>query len=248
MNNDSFKPVEHYIYYRVSTSKQASDQAHGLDMQVSTCETYANQFYNIKENQINYYCDIGSSYNLKSSLPQLRLLIKNLVPNSVIMISDVSRLGRDTIGVFFLLKKIREKKCIIVSVKDNLTFGLKPYQNKLFYNKIISSEIESDIKSIRGKKLIDKIRKDKIHFGTIPFGFKLDQNKKLVIDSTEQVIIKALKSKYKEIGSYSKVANLYNKSTTLYRGQFWTGRRVSYLINRKMNINTLVKNINRCSL
>lgn len=245
--------VEYYIYYRVSTRAQDSDQTHGLDIQTTQCENYAEKNFGIKEQQINYYCDIGSSYNLKSRLPQLGLLIKNLVPNSVILIWDVSRLGRDAIGVFSVLKKIREKRCVIISVRDYLTFGLRANEDKLFYHKIIGSEAESDAKSLRSKAIFKKYRAAQIHIGTIPFGFKLDKKRKLTESKKEQDVISTLRAKYQELKSYTGVANFYNKTKMLYRGKCWTGRRVQYLLKRteldSMSIeDSLTNQIDNCNL
>ena len=241
-------PVEYYIYYRVSTSGQATDSTHGLDIQTQGCEEYAKSNFKIKEHQINYYCDIGSSYKSKCVLYQLNKMLKNLVPRSVIMIWDISRLGRDTIQVFDVLKKIKAKHCVIISIKDFLSFGLRANEDKLFYHKVIGAEVESDLKSIRSKELVRKNREKKIHMGTIPFGFKLNHNKKLIISSEEQTTIKTLIAKYNELKSYSKVADLYNKTKMLYRGKIWTGRRIGYLITKYYKTDNLVKQIHNCNL
>ena len=249
MDMTGIKANHYYIYYRVSTQSQANDSAHGLDIQTQGCENYADKIFGIKEQQINYYCDIGSSYNLKSDLPQLRKLVKDLVPKSIIMVWDISRLGRDTIGVFSALKKIREKQCIIVSVKDYLTFGLKIDEDKLFYHKIVGAEADSDLKSVRFKTLLEKFRSKRIHMGTIPYGYKLDTKRKLVKFDKEQDILSTLKAKYKEVGSYCQVANYYNKTKMLYRGKHWSGRSIRYLLFRDSNINSsLIKQIDNCSL
>jgi len=249
MDISNFRANNYYIYYRVSTQSQANDSAHGLDIQTQGCENYADKIFGIKEHQINYYCDIGSSYNLKSDLPQLRKLVKDLIPKSLIMVWDISRLGRDTIGVFASLKKIREKQCIIVSVKDYLTFGLRDNEDKLFYHKIVCAEAESDQKSIRTKKIIEKLRSKRIHMGIIPYGYKLDTKRKLIKCAEEQDVLLTLKAKYRELRSYCQVAKYYNKTKMLYRGKQWTGRRIQYLLLRDLKINSsLIRQIDNCSL
>lgn len=251
MNIPRFEFIEYYIYYRVSTRSQATDLAHGLDIQTQQCENYAEKMFGVKEQHINYYCDIGSSYNRKSDLPQLKLLLRNLTPKSVILVWDISRLGRDAIGVFTALKKIREKKCVVISVKDYLTFGLRPNEDKLFYHKIVGAEADSDAKSLRSKKLVEKFRYKQIHFGTVPYGYALNSKRKLIINKKEKDVIATLKAKYKELKSYTKVADFYNKTKMLYRNKSWTGRRVQYLLSRTLNFNSpanLIKQIDKCSL
>ena len=242
-----FTPTNYYIYYRVSTRAQAEDSVHGLDRQTTGCETYAENTFGIKEQLINYYCDVGSSYNLKSTLPQLQKLLREMLPRSVLMIWDTSRLGRDAISVFSFLKKIREKQCVIISVSENLIWGSKPYSDKQFYHKIVQAETESDNKSIKLKNIINKNREQKIHMGIIPFGYQIVE-KKLIRNKRETEMITNLITKYKELKSYTDVANYYNELKILYRGKCWKGKTVSYLINRDFNPNKLTTQIHNCNL
>lgn len=236
-----FEPKEFYIYYRVSTNKQAYDQAHGLDRQTDGCEKFANSIFSTKEHSINYYCDIGSSYNGKNVLTQLNKLIRELTPNSVIMIWDVSRLGRDTIQVFNILRQIRRKNCVVISVSDYLTWGISRTSDKEFYHKIIISETESDLKSSKSQAFASMCKKNNIHIGTVPYGYKLTPNKKLISNLKEQDVINTLHAKFDELKSYMQVASFYNKTKMLYRNKLWTARTVRYLLNRPNNLTNSFK-------
>jgi site-specific DNA recombinase len=242
MNFGITKPNSFYIYFRVSTQKQAEDNTNGLDIQTNICETYALSAFKTRENQINYYCDIGSSYNNKSDLPQLRKMLRDLIPNSVILIYDVSRLGRNAFQVFSILRRIKKLKCRIISVKDYITFGINKMSDKTFYHQVINSEAESDIKSSKTIDMIKKFKIQKFHFGKIPFGYKII-NRKLVKNISEQNIIKTLFAKYDENKSFTEVANYYNKTTMLYRGKPWTANNIRYLINKFNKTKQIISSI-----
>jgi DNA invertase Pin-like site-specific DNA recombinase len=238
----NFEPRQFYIYYRVSTSSQANDQAHGLDRQTDGCEKFAESTFSAKEYSINYYCDIGSSYNGKNVLSQLNKLIREIVPYSVIMIWDVSRLGRDTIQVFSVLRQIKRKHCVVISVSDYLSWGISRGDDKLFYHRIIDSETESDLKSSRAKAFASACRLKNIHIGTVPYGYKLSPSRKLVTNTKEQDTIKTLIAKYNELKSYTLVASFYNKTKMLYRSKPWTARTVCYLVSKHSKSNDVLEN------
>ena len=239
-----FSPKEFYVYYRVSTAAQSYNQAHGLDRQTDGCEKFAETVFSIKEHSINYYCDIGSSYNDRNVLTQLNKLIRELVPYSVIMVWDVSRLGRNTIQVFNILRQIKRKNCVVISVSDYVSFGINRSNDKLFYHKIIDAENESDLKSARSKTIASILKSKNIHMGTVPYGYKLSPSKKLIFDTKEQDIIKTLTAKFNEVKSYAQVATFYNKTNMLYRNKFWTARTVRYIITKSNNfVDKTIKSI-----
>jgi DNA invertase Pin-like site-specific DNA recombinase len=242
--NNTFNNVSQvYIYYRVSTSRQAGDFANGLDRQTNSCERYIESNLKKQINNINYYCDIGSSYNNKSKLPQLQKMLRELKSNSVICIYDVSRLGRNTQQVFSALRRVTKLNSKIIAVEDNMTFGVNKMIDKRFYNKVIQAETESDIKSVNAKQKFAILKKNKIHIGKVPFGYSLE-NKQLIINSDEQKIINLLIEKYKELKSYVKVAEHYNNMNMLYRNNTWSSKTISYLINKNNNITNKMNSLN----
>lgn len=243
LNNTFNNLSQVYIYYRVSTSRQAGDFANGLDRQTNSCERYIESNLKKQINNINYYCDIGSSYNNKSKLPQLQKMLRELKSNSIILIYDVSRLGRNTQQVFSALRRVTKLNSKIIAVEDNMTFGVNKMIDKRFYNKVIQAETESDIKSVNAKQKFAILKKNKIHIGKVPFGYSLE-NKQLIINSDEQKIINLLIQKYKELKSYVKVAEHYNNMNMLYRNNAWSAKTISYLINKNNNITNKMNSLN----
>jgi DNA invertase Pin-like site-specific DNA recombinase len=120
--NFNIKPENFYIYSRVSTKKQYND-ANGLDYQDLVCENYIKDIFQKKLEDVNYYCDVGSSYRDIEKLHDLKLMIKNIENNSVVIISEISRFGRNVHQVFALLRKLLIKKCWIISVSEGLCFN-----------------------------------------------------------------------------------------------------------------------------
>jgi len=233
-------PEEIYLYIRVSSKKQSDNN--GLDNQKNICEEYIKENYKTKFNSINYYSDIASSYNNPKALVNLDKMIKKLKTNSLIIVYDVSRLGRNTFQVFSVLRRIKELKCYIISVKDYIVFGINKMSDKTFYHQVINSEAESDLKSLKTIDMIKKFKIQKFHFGKIPFGYKII-NRKLVKNISEQNIIKTLFAKYDENKSFTKVANYYNKTTMLYRGKPWTTNNIRYLINKFNKTKQIISSI-----
>lgn len=129
------KPIDYiYIYNRVSTGKQSSDKKLGLSTQKDLCDKYITQFYSDNQNILNFY-DIGSSYKTQKILIGMKDLICKLKPNSLILISETSRLGRSKKMVEQILKIVKKKKSFIVSISENLVFGKTKLNDKFFIQK-----------------------------------------------------------------------------------------------------------------
>jgi hypothetical protein len=62
--------------------------------------------------------DIASSYNDINALKNLNKLMKKIQENSVIIVSDISRLGRNCFQVFNMLKKVKTGESIKIIEED----------------------------------------------------------------------------------------------------------------------------------
>lgn len=145
-------PVDYiFVYTRVSTRKQSNDKKHGLSYQKELCKNYIDKFYSSTINE-SYWEDVGSSYKSKLILKEMGEIIRKLKSNTLIVISEVSRLGRNYKMVETVLKEIQKKKSYVVSISENLVYGMTKLQNKEFIHKVIDSEKESDVLSMRTKK------------------------------------------------------------------------------------------------
>lgn len=240
------------IYTRVSTKNQANDEANGFDKQDKACEYYADKIFDKKETSINYYSDIGSTYNNKSKLKQQLLMLDELKFNSVILIHDVSRLGRNSLQVLTFLQKIKNASSYIISVTDNVCFGKSKILDKKFYHKIIDAEEKSDHKSMRMTKHIKAIKKMGGHIGRVSYGFslkKINNVPKIVKNEEEQNNIKIIK-KLLKTKSYDEIVIMLNRSNSFKRGKQWCITNIKSInLNKKIpkSNNSLVssmKNLN----
>ncbi len=257
--NFNLKPENFYIYSRVSTNSQASDSNYGLDSQDFVSENYLKDIFNrndkLIESETNYYCDIGSSYSNPKSLHQLNLMVRELKPNSLILISEISRLGRNIRQVIDLLKKIEDKKCWVISVTEGLCFNKSKLMNKQFYQKIIDAERESDLISIRTTNAYKVIKQKGGYVGLAPYGKKKVKSNgvpKLVDNEEEIKIIKLVIELYKKFNSYKMVADKLNENSIKKRNLHWTRYSVHNLIKNnyhiKSNINDVIKNFSNMEL
>jgi DNA invertase Pin-like site-specific DNA recombinase len=191
----NISPTNFYVYTRVSSNQQATDSNHGLDSQILICENYLKSIFEFNDQQIesvvDYYTDIGSSYSNPKALHQLNLLFKKLKNDSLILISEISRLGRNVRQVINMLKTIEDKNCWIISVTEGLCFNKSKLMNKQFYQKIIDAERESDLISIRTTNAYKVIKEKGGFIGRAPFGKKKVINNGIttIVDNIDEINI-----------------------------------------------------------
>ena len=232
--NFNIIPHEIIIYSRVSSSKQNMD-AHGLDYQDMVCENYAKEIFKTKLPDINYYCDVGSGYNSIKKLSDLNLMIKNLVPNTVILVSEISRLGRNVQQVLPMFKKIADKKCWIVSVSEGLCYNNSKLMDKQIYQKVIDAERESDLISIRTSNTNKLIRSNGGHVGSVPYGkqrVKINGIGVLVDEKKEIDTIGLINNFYKKYKNYKQVVQELNEKQITKRNCNWTISSVKSILTK----------------
>jgi DNA invertase Pin-like site-specific DNA recombinase len=251
MDNDTNYINTIYTYIRVSTAIQASDDHNGLNIQLNECKKFISK--NFKKNKkVNIFQDIGSSYNYKNKLTQLNKLIRELVPESIIVIYDISRIGRNTIETMNFLKKVKQKKSIIYSVKNELYYNKCILMDKKFYHKVIDSELSSDLKSIANKKKILHIKEKGGFIGKIPFGYhciRINNIRTLTENNHESHVIVLIKKKIKFFSKtcsnpYTKTSQYLNDNNISYRDKKWTTVNIKYIIKTdEDNLHRKITNI-----
>ena len=165
--NFEINPNRIYVYLRVSTKSQAY-KTNGLSDQHKICTEYIKD--NFKGYNADYYEEIGSSYNNKSNLPVLNKIIRKFEPNSLLIVRDISRLGRDTFQVISFINKIKKLNSHIIGITDNLCYNYSRLMDREFSHKVIDSEKDSDKKNLILTKRISAIKNAGGHLGKAPYG------------------------------------------------------------------------------
>jgi site-specific DNA recombinase len=233
--NTNYKNI--FIYTRVSTFKQSSKTI-SLIHQYDICKKYITANY-ITQN-VFHYQDIASSYKNKNALKKQKVMMRNITNNDLIIIYEISRLGRNIYQVIDFLEKIRNKGATIYSVEDNLFYGKDKLIDNLFLYKVIKSKEYSDCLSNKIKTTQTFIKENGGHIGKIPYGYKLsysDGIAKLIIDDDEQEIIKLIINKHdNELLSFNDITNYLNKNLIQKRNYNWTYTNVRYIYCKNKNL------------
>lgn len=221
-----------YIYTRVSTEDQVKggkskhdDYGLGMQAQVEICSNFYNENLEFDlRTTPQIISDVGSTFNDQGKMVNFDLLLKNLPEKSLIMIVDVSRLGRNIYQTTRNYEIIEKAKSWIYSVNENKIFGKDRGDDLFFFGKSLEAESFSINKS-SNTKAIFKIIKDKGgYIGGIPFGMRLRKGKggvhKLERNPKQSMTIKKIITMYTRgirVGDIEK--SLANNNANNYKGK-----------------------------
>jgi DNA invertase Pin-like site-specific DNA recombinase len=244
--NFNIKPSIIYVYFRVSTKAQTY-KSNGLDEQNQICSDYLKKNY--PKYEVEYYNDIGSSYNDKNILTNLNKIIRKMYTNSLLLVRDISRLGRNTFQVFNLLKKIKKTDSHIISIEENLCYNFTRLMDRKFSHHVIDSEEKSDDKSIKSKNRYNLIKKSGGYTGIVPpYGTQIIKSNKIPYiykNSNEINTLKLIKDIYLKYLDITKTTNYLNKNNHKDRKNIlWTDNRISNILKKYFPNITLDNNSN----
>jgi site-specific DNA recombinase len=173
---------------------------------------------------------------------QLKNALRTCKTGDVFVSFALSRLARNVEMGFDLLKYLREKKVIIVIVKDGLDSRFKQTFKPTYTMFSIMAEMERDSMIDRVKSSMT-LKKELGEFvGNIPYGYMLANGKQsdLVPNPEEQEnikLMKELRNKTDPLGkkmSYSAIAEeLNNRQIKTKNGKKWSHTQVIRIVNDK---------------
>jgi DNA invertase Pin-like site-specific DNA recombinase len=234
----NIKPNTIYVYLRVSTKTQTY-KSNGLEEQNDICHKYIKNFFShINQMAIEHYTDVGSSYNEKNTLHNLNKIIKKISSetNSLIIVRDISRLGRNTFQVFNLLRKIKNSNSYIIGVEENLCYNYSRLMDKKFSHAVIDSEENSDNKSINSVNRIRKIKLMGGYIGRVPYGTQIIKKNNIpyIYKNPDEIntlrLIKKIFLKYLNIIKTTKYLNTKNIK---YRNNVnWSEKQITNIVKK----------------
>lgn len=139
----------YYGYLRVSTEEQNLENQKTVILEKFNIDKWV---YEKKSGTIDYH------------KRNLGILIKNISKNDVLVITELSRLGRSLNMIFKIINDLIEKGVRVIAIKNN--FDLNPYVKNDYISSIIlfafslSAQIERDLISERTKQGLVVARKN----------------------------------------------------------------------------------------
>ncbi|KAA6330301.1 hypothetical protein EZS27_020984 [termite gut metagenome] len=179
------------IYARCSTNKQDLDrQLLELPRQLKQSDTL-----------VGIFQEKISGFKSERERPELRRLLEAVKMGKVtcIMVSELTRLSRSTLHLLEIIKDLKEYKCQLIVIKDNLTIlnsdGSENTTAKIMLVLLAQlGEIEAETLKIRmasGK--YNKVTQNSYVGGILPYGYSYineeKQAKKLIINESEKQVV-----------------------------------------------------------
>jgi DNA invertase Pin-like site-specific DNA recombinase len=236
-NTFSKKPNYIYVYLRVSTRTQTY-KSNGLEEQNEICQAYIKKNFPKLTNSVEFFTDVGSSYNGKNKLTNLNKIIRKLSTqtNILLLVRDISRLGRDTFQVFSLLRKIKKSNSYIIGIEENLCYNHSRLMDRKFSHSIIDSEECSDIKSIKSTNRINKIISNGGYVGRVPYGCMVVKKNNIPYiykNPNEINIIRMIKQVFLKHKNVIKIVKYLNKKNFKYRnGVEWNDKQITNYLKK----------------
>lgn len=170
-----------YAYIRVSTDKQS------VENQRFEILKYAD----LKKIKIDSWIEETIS-GLKSVKDRnLGQLLNNLEKNDILIVSELSRLGRNLMEVMSILNACMEKDVKVFTIKEGYELGKNINSKILAFAFSLSAEIERNLISQRTKEALARKKAEGKRLGR-PVG---SQNKQVKLSGKEDVIKELLNKK-----------------------------------------------------
>lgn len=239
------------IYLRLSSNDGDSIESQSIDNQ----RLIINNYIKLNKDNLTFvkeYIDDGYSGS-NFERPGWRKLINDLNSNIIntVITKDLSRMGRDYIGMGNYIENIFPKKNVrYIAINDDIdtlyeTPGLDYLQFKLLFNDLYLKDISKKIRRV----LYEKKKEGKYTGWKAPYGYKKINKYDLIIDKeTSKIVIKifdlALKYNIKTIANIlneqhiktpSQYANLKNKSL------YWSPKTIKDILSNEIYIGNLTQ-------
>ncbi len=133
-----------YGYIRVSTDKQNTENQRFEIL----------KFADYRKFKVNNWIEETISSKKKLEQRKLSVLLKNLKKNDILIISELSRLGRSLMEIMTILNSLMEKSVKVFAIKEGYELGNNINSKVLAFAFGLSAEIERQLISQRTKEAL----------------------------------------------------------------------------------------------
>lgn len=163
-----------YAYIRVSTDKQT----------VENQRFEVQKFATNKQLVVDRWVSETASGTKSASERKLGTLLKKMKKGDILIISEISRLGRNLMGIMSILNQCMTKETMVLTVKEKYELGNNINSQILAFAFGLSAQIERDLISQRTKEGLARRKAEGKKLGR-PTGNK---NKKYKLSGKETII------------------------------------------------------------
>lgn len=124
---------------------------------------------------------------------KLGKLLKRLDNNTLLICTEISRIGRNMLEVMSILQQCLEKECRVLTIKENFSLGTDIQSKLLAVVFSLVSEMERQLLSQRTKESLKRLKEEGKHLGR-PYGFsykKLHKKHGKVVELLNKGVSKA---------------------------------------------------------
>lgn len=156
-----------YGYVRVSTGKQT----------VLNQKFEIQEFCEKKDFEVEKWISETISATKKLSDRKFGNLLKHLQKGDVIIVSEISRLGRNLLQIMSILNECMEKEALVLTVKEGYEMGNNINSKVLAFAFGLSAEIERNLISQRTKEALARRKSEGVVLGRPKGGAKIESLK-----------------------------------------------------------------------
>lgn len=165
---DTVKPTGIVSYCRVSTEKQSTAEHSSLEAQLNIIRNYA-AYRRISI--LSEYSECISGSKPWNQRPELKRLLEEISPNTLLVVANMSRLTRSVKDILNIIEILDSKKCYFLELSTGV--DTMSQHNRLIINILTSfNQFEREQSNSRTKKVMNYLSEEGKLKPKPPYGYK----------------------------------------------------------------------------